>query len=93
LEHLAAEWKVNDLLLESGPTLAAAWHSMGMIDALVHYRSQRVLEPLISTDVAAMLPRIDDGHPLSLPLIGAEEIPVGNDFRREAVLRPIASQS
>lgn len=93
LEYLASVWKINDLLLESGPTLAAAWHSMGMIDALVHYRSARLLEPLLSAEVASLLPRIDEGHPLSLPLVGAEETPVGDDTRREAVLRSIAAQS
>ena len=41
--HALAQAEINDVLLEAGPTLTAAFLDAGMIDELVVYRSGRLL--------------------------------------------------
>jgi diaminohydroxyphosphoribosylaminopyrimidine deaminase/5-amino-6-(5-phosphoribosylamino)uracil reductase len=74
---------VNNLFLESGPTLAVALHDAGLIDEAICFVS-----PHPSTG-AADLPRLPDGHPLLALLHSSSPDRCGEDLVYRSMLSPV----
>jgi diaminohydroxyphosphoribosylaminopyrimidine deaminase/5-amino-6-(5-phosphoribosylamino)uracil reductase len=80
LARLAADRGVNDVLLESGPTLLAGFHDAELLDAIHAF-----VAPL---DAPGDQPGLAVDHPLMQLALAAPSTPSGDDAAHHAVLHP-----
>ena len=86
LRWLATERECNTLLLEAGPTLAAALLSAGLVDRLLLYVAPTLLGSMARPLFELPLERLADGVPLHIEAVRA----VGRDWCVEARPAPLA---
>jgi diaminohydroxyphosphoribosylaminopyrimidine deaminase / 5-amino-6-(5-phosphoribosylamino)uracil reductase len=75
---------VGDVLVESGPVLAAALHQQGLIDALVCFQSQ--------ADAPTDQPGFDAGHPLLAAIADTPPTRCGSDTMRTRILHAVTAR-